>query len=179
MENDKKIKIEKGQGFGCAIAIFIVALIIMIPVIINTVKDNREYTQKLALENKLIHEGKVVSSQEIIEKFVAVIKNREQSNLDAYLSKDFTYIDNSSKNSKHIEYFWNDLKYSVAPHYIERRNNSIENEETYFIYWNIPEGIEKAEYLQYSLQRIFVYMRKVVKENEVTYEIYKVILKDN
>lgn len=55
---------------------------------------------------------------------------------------------------------------------IEKRGNSIDDEETYRIYWN---GLNYSN----SSQIIDLYMRKKVKKDEITYEIYMIRLTDN
>ena len=66
---------------------------------------------------------------------------------------------------------------------MDERENSIEDKATYRIYWNVVEenkknGIDKdSEY--YCLQKITIILKRIVKEDIITYDIEKIILTDN
>lgn len=89
---------------------------------------------------------------------------------------------NTGENGKEqsITSFWNDLQYIVEDKCAwERRGNSTEDGRTYIIYWNTNEGIiDKSDSL-YCLQKITIMLKKVVKEDIITYNIEKIILTDN
>ena len=114
-----------------------------------------------------------------MNEIIEILKSRKEEDLKKYLTEDFVYINNDSYESKYISGFWNDLKYFTGKYYLEKRGNSIKDEETYWIYWDIPKELTYEQYSQYSLQRIFVYLKRTVKENVITYKINKIILRDN
>ena len=103
-----------------------------------------------------------------------------EEKLKEYLSSDFNYWDDNNTESKYVYKFWSDLKFYTGKHYIEERGDITDtNYKTFWIYWDIPEQLEYKQYSQYSLQKICIYMRKVVKEDIITYEINQIILKNN
>ena len=72
------------------------------------------------------------------------------------------------------------MQYIVENNYTwEKRNNSIEDEETYTIYWNTNKGIINKSDRLYCSQKITIILRKAVNEEIITYEIGKIILTDN
>ncbi len=176
MENkEDQIPINKNNGTGCAIVLFIIFLIIFIPMLIGSIGN----LNKTKHETKLIEEGKTKNHNEVMNEIIEVLKNRKEEDLKKYLTDDFVYMNNNGYESKYISGFWNDLKYFTGKYYLEKRENSIKDEETYWIYWDIPEELTYEQYSQYSLQRIFVYLKRTVKENVITYKINKIILRDN
>ena len=165
----------KNEGIGCSIILLIIVAVIFIPIIFNTLNEYKEINR----EQKLIEEGKIIYPDTIVNEFIEILKNRDEQKLKEHISNDFIYYDDNNNESKFISEFWKDLKYFTGKYYLEKRENSIQGEETYWIYWDIPEQITKEQYSQYSLQRIYVYMKKITKEDIITYQINKIILKDN
>lgn len=155
--------------------ILAIILLIFIPEIIK----GKKKLDTVKREYNLIQEGKVKNDNEVINEIIDILRNRDKDKLEQYLKDDFVYINNDNYESKYISGFWNDLKYFTGKYYLEKRENSIKDEETYWIYWDIPEELAYEQYSQYSLQRIFVYLKRTVKENVITYEINKIILRDN
>ena len=79
-----------------------------------------------------------------------------------------------------ISSFWTDLQYLTDDNYSwERRENSIENEKTYMIYWNTNVEISDKTDSLYCLQKINIYLKKVVETDKITYKVYRIILTDN
>lgn len=176
MENKKENNITKGNGLGCAVIFLIIVLIIFVPVISNTLQEQENITK----ENNLIKEGKTVSAQIVIEEIVQILKDRNEEELKKYLTDDFSYWDNNRNESKYTTSFWRELKYLVEDNYdIEKRGNSIKDEETYYIYWNTNELVKERADRYYCLQKISIYLRRIVETDKITYKVYKIILTNN
>lgn len=157
----------------------IIFFVILIIFILNLSESKKEL-DAAKLEYNLIQEGKAKSSDDIINEIVAILKNRDEEKLTNYLTEDFSYINNSRYESKYINEFWNDLQYLVDSNYdIEKRENSIETEETYFIYWNTNNLVTDRIDNLYCLQKIRIYLRKLIEQDQITYKIYRIILTDN
>lgn len=170
-------------GTGCLIGVLILALIIFTPMIISPIIQQIEISNNEKHVASLIEQGKVKGHDEVINEVIELLKNRDENKLKAYLANDFKYYDDNSRESVYIHGFLNDLKLLTSSYEIEKRGNSIPDKETYVIYWDIVEankdrGINRAE-REYCLQKITIMLRKVVKENIITYEVEKIILTDN
>lgn len=162
------------------IIVFIAFLLVVILTLVSLMSKNIKASKQEKHEQKLIQEGNVVDSNKFIEEIVEILKNRDEEKLKKYLSSDFNYWDNNNTESKYIYNFWSDLKFYTGKHYIEERGDvTDQNYKTFWIYWDIPEQLEYKQYSQYSLQKICIDIRKVVKENIITYEINQIILKNN
>lgn len=162
------------------IIVFIAFLLVVILTLVSLMSKNIKASKQEKHEQKLIQEGNVVDSNKFIEEIVELLKNRDEEKLKKYLSSDFNYWDNNNTESKYIYNFWSDLKFYTGKHYIEERGDvTDQNYKTFWIYWDIPEQLEYKQYSQYSLQKICIDIRKVVKENIITYEINQIILKNN
>lgn len=162
------------------IVFLIIFLLIFLPILIGLVSSNIENTNQSKHEEKLIEEGKVKTHSDVINEIVDILKKRDEEKLKEYLSSDFNYWDDNNTESKYIYKFWSDLKFYTGKHYIEERGDITDtNYKTFWIYWDIPEQLEYKQYSQYSLQKICIDIRKVVKENIITYEINQIILKNN
>lgn len=156
--------------------ILIVILVILTPDLL----DSKKELDTAKLEYNLIQEGKTTSSNEIINEIIEILKNRDEENLKNYLTEDFSYINDDRYESKYVSELWNNLKYLVENSYeVEKRGNSIKDEETYIIYWNTNKTVKERTDRLYCLQKISIYLRKIVKQDEVTYQIYKIMLTDN
>lgn len=165
---------------GGLIVFLIIFLLIFAPILIGLISNNIENRKKVEHEEKLIEEGKVETADTIINQIIEILEDRDKEKINQYLSKDFVYYNNDNIESKFISGFWNDLKYYTGKHYIEQRGDtSNEESKTFWIYWDIPEQIEYKQYADYSLQKICIYMKRVVKEDSITYEINQIILKNN
>lgn len=181
MEN--KSQINKNDATGCAIVFFIIFLIIFVPILIGLVSNNIEKLNQTKHEAKLIEDGKVKTHNEVINEIIEILKNNNKEKLKEYLANDFVYYDNNNMEHKYINSFFEDLKIYSTIYEIERRGDTSTNDwATYRIYWNVVEenkkkGIDKTNQY-YCLQTITIMLRKVIKENEITYEIAKIILKD-
>ncbi len=157
-----------------------IVLIVILIIFIVDLSNSKKELDTAELEYNLIQEGKVKSSDNVINEIVAILKNRDEEKLTNYLTEDFSYINNSRYESKYINEFWNDLQYLVDSNYdIEKRENSIETEETYFIYWNTNNLVTDRTDNLYCLQKIRIYLRKLIEQNHITYKIYRIILTDN
>lgn len=176
----KQIKTNTSNINGGLIVFFIIFLLILLPILIGALSNNIETSNQAKHESKLIEEDKVESADTIINQITDILKNRDKEQINQYLSDDFIYYNNDNIKSKFISGFWNELKYYTGKHYIEQRGDtSNEESKTFWIYWDIPEQIEYKQYADYSLQKICIYMKRVVKEDSITYEINQIILKNN
>lgn len=162
------------------VLILILVLLIFIPALLERQKE----LELLQHEEQLIRQGKVKNDRDVINAIVEILKERNESKLQQYLASNFLYYDNNNIEHKYISDFWDDLQYLVDDQYdIEKRENSVEDKETYIIYWNEVEenkknGINKSsEY--YCLQKITIILKRIVKEDIITYDIEKIILTDN
>lgn len=165
---------------GCLIVFLIVFLLIFLPILIGLISNSIKVSNQAKHETKLIEEGKTKTHNEVINEVVDIFKNRDEEKLNEYLSSDFSYYNNDNTESKYINNFWADLKFYTGKHYIEERGDTLNQEnKTFWIYWDIPEQLEYKQYSQYSLQKICIYMRRIVKEDIITYEINQIILKNN
>ena len=95
------------------------------------------------------------------------------------MADDFIYIDNNNYKSEYIDNVLRDLDYLVTNYDTEKRNNSIKDEETYYIYWNINKMVKERTDELYCLQKIRIYLKRTVGLDDITYKIYKIILIDN
>lgn len=171
---------KKKNNDKMAIIIFsIILVIIFVPIIISSISNSVSESREFNHETKLIQEGKTESTSEVLDRIIKALKDRNEDDFEKLLSKDFSYWDNDNHYSKDIKKFWKDLRKISGKYYMEQRGNSIKEHETYWIYWNIPEKANYNEYTENYQQRIMIYLKKVVKEDIITYEIEKIILKDN
>lgn len=167
---------------GCMIALVVIFAIVIFMIITNLVGENIEYEQNVKHEQQLIQEGKVKSHKEVINEIVEILKNKEENKIKEYIAEDFVYYNDNNTESKYISNLFRDLQILSSKYEIEKRGNSIKDKETYLIYWNVVEanrdkGVQKSDN-NYCLQRINIYLKKVVKEDLITYEIEKIILRD-
>lgn len=156
----------------------IIIAVIFIPIIIGLISSSANESREFNHETKLIQEGKTESTSEVLDKIINDLKDRKEEEFKKLLTEDFVYWNNNNETKK-LSSFWNDLKKLSGKYYTERRGNSIKDKETYWIYWNIPEKASYNEYTDNYQQRIMIYLKRVVKKEIITYEIEKIILKDN
>jgi len=176
-EKKNQIPVNKNNGTGCAIVLFIIILIIFIPMLIGSIGS----LNKTKHETKLIEEGKTKTESEIINEIIEILKSKDEIQLKKYLSKEFIYYDNDNLEHRYISSFLDDLKILATSYDIERRGNDIKDKETYRIYWNVVEqnkSLGKTNQY-YCLQKITILLNRVVKEDIITYEIEKIILSNN
>lgn len=156
--------------------ILILVLLLFIPKLV----DDKKELDELEYERQLIQEGKVISDTEVINEIVNTLKERKEEQLNSYIATDFTYINDNGIESNSLYNFWNDLDYLVEDNYdIEKRGNSIQNEETYFVYWNTNNKVIDRNDNMYCLQELRIYLKKVVETDRITYKVYRIILTDN
>lgn len=183
MGEKKSADVNKSNGMGCMIALVVIFAIVIFMIITNLVGENIEYEQNAKHEQQLIQEGKVKSHKEVINEIVEILKNKEENKIKEYLADDFIYYDNDNYEHKYLDSFIRDLQIYTTSCDIERRGDTSKNNmATYWIYWNVVEqnkakGVHKTD-TNYCLQRITIYLKRVVKENLITYEIEKIILKN-
>lgn len=170
-------KVKNNDKTFIIISVVIMA-VIFIPIIIGLISSSASESREFNHETKLIQEGKSESPSKVLDKIINDLKDRKKEEFKKLLTEDFVYCNNGNKIKK-ISNFWDDLKKYEGKYYTEQRGNSIKNHETYWIYWNIPEKTNYNEYTENYQQRIMIYLKKVVKEDIITYEIEKIILKDN
>lgn len=164
---------------GCLIVFLIVFLLIFVPILIVLVSNNIEKSSQTKHETKLIEEGKIKTDNDVINEIIEILKNKDEDKLKDYLSENFMYSDNDRNQSKYIHNFINDLNYLVEDNYdIEKRANDLEDEETYRIYWNVVEQNKNLGRTNqyYCLQKITIILKRIIKQDIITYEIEKIIL---
>lgn len=165
------------------IVLFIIFLLIFLPILIGLVSNNIEKTKQAKHEETLIAEGKVKTHNEVINEIVEIFKSRDKEKIKEYLSEDFVYYDNNNVEHKYITSFFEELKIYSSIYESERRGDINQDDRaTYRIYWNVVEenkkrGVDKTSQY-YCLQTITVMLERVVKEDKITYEIEKIILKE-
>lgn len=151
------------------ICVAIVLVIIILGAITLNIVD---YQIKEASSNGTSKE--VISINTIANEVMKAIENRDEKSLDKYLSNGYVYIDGDNQKHNYIKDFWEDLEQDVTEnHKMVNKGNSMDDEETYWIYWNIP----KETTYQNARQTIMIYFRKIEKEEEITYQIYEIILR--
>jgi len=178
---DKNNQNNKNSGLGCLILVLILVAFIFVPLIVIPISQNIENSNKEKHIEQLTKEGKVKSSNDILNEIIEIFKNKDEEKLREYLSDDFLYYDENNIEHKYASDFFMSLQFLMS-YEIEKRDNSIQDEETYRIYWNtveqnIKNGIIKGEY-GYCLQTITIVLKKVVKQDVITYEIERIMLKD-
>lgn len=177
---------EKGNNekstSGCLIVFFVVFLLIFLPILIGLISNNSNTSNQAKHEAKLIEEGKTKTDNEVINEIAEILKNKNEEKLKEYLSENFMYSDNDRNQSKYIHDFISDLNYLIEDNYdIEKRGNDLKDEETYRIYWNVVEQNKNLGRTNqyYCLQKITIILKRVIKQDIITYEIEKIILTDN
>ena len=127
--------------------------------------------------------GKTVSSVTVINEIIETLKTRQEDNLKKYLANDFKYYDNNNMEHKYVSSFIEDLKLLISTYDLERRGDASSNDwATYRVYWNVVEenkanGIKREE-RGYCLQTITIMLKKATKQDVITYEIEKIVLKN-
>lgn len=157
-EETKKVFYKSWKFWG----VIVLLIIILAPAIKDIMEINHEM--------KLSEEGKIVSAREITNRFKDALKDMNYSEVNYLLSEDCKMYYNSEQQYRLTSFLENLENYE--DYMIEKRGNSIDDEETYRIYWN---GLNYSN----SSQIIDLYMRKKVKKDEITYEIYMIRLTDN
>lgn len=155
-------------------AIWIVGAILLILVLMIFMPGLIESQQRLETskrEYNLIQEGKTISASDVVEDFTLLLSNKKYNEANKYLSSDCKLIDSQNKERVNLEYCLEKLN-NYSSHEIERRGNSIQNEETYRILWN-------GTRYENTNQIITLFLRRKVKTNEVTYEIFRLTFTDN
>ncbi len=180
MEKEKQ-ESQKSNYTGCLIAFFIILIIIFIIIAIGMISNTSKEQDKINHENELISQGKIKNASEIVEEVAELLKNRDVTRINEYLSDNFSYFGKNNYESKTIDKLFSDLQYLSSSYDIEKRGNDLEDKETYRIYWNVVEQNKNLGRTNqyYCLQQITIILKKVVKEDIITYEIEKIILTDN
>lgn len=169
---------------GCLIVFLIVFILIFLPILIGLISNNVKVSIQEKHEAKLIQEGKTKTHNETINEIIEILKNKDKEKIKDYLTTDFTYYDNDNIEHKNISSFLDDLSIYTTSYEIEKRGDTSSDDlATYRVYWNIVEenkkkGIDKTN-PYYCLQKITIMLKRVVKENEITYEINQIIVKNN
>ncbi len=164
------------------IIVVIVLLLVVIITLVNLMSKNIKASKLEKHEQKLIQEGNVIDSNKFIEEIAEILKNKDEEKLKECLSENFMYSDNDRNQSKYIHNFISDLNYLIEDNYdIEKRGNDLKDEETYRIYWNVVEQNKNLGRTNqyYCLQKITIILKRVIKQDIITYEIEKIILTDN
>lgn len=183
MEEKQHVQVDKNNGSGCTIVLFIVFLLIFVPMLIGLISNNIETSNQAKHEAKLIEDGKTKTHHQVIDEIVEMLKNKDEGKLKEYLADDFIYYDNDNIEHRYLDSFIEDLQIYTSSCETERRGDTNQNDTaTYWVYWNVVEknkdnGVHKTD-TNYCLQRIHIYLKRGVKEDIITYEIEKIILKD-
>lgn len=159
-------------------ATLVLILIAFVPGLV----EDKQNLDLLKQEEKLLKEGKNISSGDIINEIAEILKNEEGEKLESYLSNSFLYYNDENKESKYVKNFLDDLRIYTSSYDIEKRGNSIKDEETYRVYWNTVEknvknGVKRGEH-GYCLQTVTIILKKAIKQDIITYEIKEIILKN-
>nr|DAS27210.1 MAG TPA: hypothetical protein [Caudoviricetes sp.] len=165
------------------IILLIIFLLICSPILIKLISNNIKNANQAKHEERLLEEGKIKTHNEVMNEIVEILKDKDKEKIKNYSAIDFVYYDNNNIEHKYINSFWDDLSIYITSYEIEERENSTEDKVTYRIYWNVVEenkkkGIDKTNQY-YCLQKITIILKRAVKENEITYEIEKIILTNN
>ncbi len=178
--NDNK-QDKKSNGLGRCIVVLILVTIIFVPIIVGTISNSIQSSKAEKHEQQLIEEEKVKAAEEVIYELAEIFKNKDENKIKEYLAEDFSYYDNENIKHKYPSSFLKDLNVLTSSYDIEKKENSIQDEETYRIYWNVVEVNKKwgRESQYYCLQRITVILKRVIKENIITYEVEKLVLNNN
>lgn len=180
MKEEKENQPQKTNKTGYLIA-FIIVLVVFIPFII-VVSQSVESLNNSKHESKLVEEGKTKTHNEVINEVIEILKGKDENKLKSYLAEEFKYYDNDNEEYKYTGKFFRDLDIFFTSYEIEKRGDINRNDfATYRIYWNIVEenkknGIKQGEH-GYCLQTITIMLKRVVKQEEITYQIEKIILK--
>ena len=163
----------------------IVSLVILFFLIVIGImlKSNPEVNPtKTKSEEELIKEEKTKTSLEVMNEIIEILKNEDKVELKGYLSNSFLYYYNENNKSKSLDGFLRDLNILSSSYEIERRGDTSQDDVvTYRIYWNVIEqnkDLGRASQY-YCLQKITIILKKIVTQDIITYEIDKIILKDN
>lgn len=180
MEEDKKEIQEQKNGKVVYLILFIIFIVVLIP-FISIASQSTENLNKSKHEAKLVEEGKTKTQDEVINEIIEILKNKDKDKMKSYLSENFKYYDNDNKEYKYADNFLKDLDIYFTSYEIEQRGNDIKDEVTYRIYWNVVEqnkenGVKQGE-RGYCLQTLTIMLKRVVKQDEITYQIEKIILK--
>ena len=162
---------------GIIVSLFFLIIVVMIfiPIISGTLSEQ----SKIDKEQQLLESLETIPAEQIIKEITELLSKRDETQLKSYIDKEFTYIDNTNHTSNYIDGFWRDLKYLVTNYDIEHRANSIDGQETYFIYWNTNEKAEGRADQFYCLQKINIKLVKTIEQDKVTYKIRQIILTNN
>lgn len=147
--------------------IFIILLLIFVPYLI----DSKKSLDTTKLEYNLIQEGKTVSAKDISEQFAMLLSEKKYDEASTYLSEECKLIDSNNRERVKLEYCLEELNIHSS-HTIEKRGNDLKDQETYRILWN-------GTSYENTKQIITLFLRKKVKSDKVTYEIFRVIFTDN
>lgn len=165
MEEEKKDDNKIVWIAGAVLLVF--CLLIFVPGAI----DSKKELDTAKLEYNLIQEGKTVSAEDISEKFAILLSKKKYDEASTYLSEDCKLVDSDGHERVKLDYCLEELnKYSS--HVIEKRGNDLKDQKTYRILWN-------GTSYENTSQIITLYLKKKVKSNEVTYEIFRVIFTNN
>jgi len=173
------VKENKNSRICYCVIILILVAIIFIPIISNSIK---EYKTQKHIE-QLIANGKVKKPEEVLNEIIEALKGKNEKQIEEYIADEFKYYNRNNSESISISSLLMDLQVLASSYEIERRGNINKDEYiTYYIYWNVVEqnknsGVNKAEQY-YCLQKIHIYLKKIVKEDIITYEIEKIRLLD-
>ena len=177
-------KNSKNEIWIFVLVILIIVSIMAGSIIIGTISNSIKSSTESKHEEMLIKDGKTKTSNEVIDEIIELLKNKNESELEKYLSDNFIYYDNNNYGHKYLSYFLDDLGIYTTSYEIERRNDTFQDDiATYKVYWNVVEenknkGIDKTNQY-YCLQKIAVILRRIVKQDIITYEIEKIVLINN
>lgn len=148
-----------------------VILALILIVFVPGLVEDKQNLDLLKQEEKLLKEGKVVSVSDTVEQFAELLANKDYEEADKYLLDNCEMFDTNNNKRVKLEYCLEKLS-NHNSHTIEKRGNSLKDQETYRILWN---GTKYED----TKQIITLYLSKKITSNEIIYKISKIIFTDN
>lgn len=168
---------DKNTKIKYLIISIIVIIIFLIPALKGLISSNNNL-QNSKNKAELLKNNKTISSETIINEIAETIKSKDISKLKQYAITDCKYYDNNNKEQD-LTIFLNNIENYNSEYFIEHRENSINDEETYIIYWNKTDGILNKTDIAYCKQKIIIILQEVVEKDVITYKIKQINIQNN
>lgn len=166
------------QSIGYLIVVLIIFAIIVIVPLLNNISESQKKLEEAKHEGELIKEGKTISDSKITQFLIDDLQNNRIEKSKEYFDTNFTYIDDKNNKYNNPEQLIQDVKPITQGYHIEQRKNELENQETFFLYWNVPvENIKN--YIEHNDQVLKIYLEKIIEKDRIYYKINKIILTNN
>lgn len=168
-------KNNKSWLVGLVVIVVIIALICG-PMLVDSISEWAE-TKK---EYELLQEGKVEDSEDVINQIVEILKNEQKNEIESYLGDDFKYYDYNNLESSFVDGMWKDLQPLTGNYDIERRGDTTSDDmATYRVYWNVEDLSLSRDDLNYCSQILTIILKRVIRQDKLTYEISSIMLTNN